>query len=115
MMMSRTRENVTWQSKDGSWNIGFYAFTGHWEYGDGNHDEFDPEWDVDYHKDEFWFLSTGHPNPEAAYEAYCAEEPNPGYTMILAWTAENASRIEELEAIAAAFAAPGAGRGVCLL
>ncbi|MGW4691034.1 hypothetical protein ACWEO1_01440 [Kitasatospora cineracea] len=105
-MVSVNREHVIWQSSGGSWNIGFYAYTGLWEFEGADPDDFDHEWDVEYGYDEFWFLSTGHPDPDAAYGAYLAQHANPGGTAgVLHWSAETAERIGGLEVVAAAFAA----------
>ena len=60
--MSRNREHVTWQAPDGTWSIGFWDY----EPGDTSDPDYDPEWDVEYSDDRFWFLSTSHPTPEAA-------------------------------------------------
>ncbi|MFZ3475337.1 hypothetical protein ACODT3_42465 [Streptomyces sp. 4.24] len=93
--MSLTRENTTWQSANGTWNIGFYEFQ---ETGYG--EDWDPEWDVEYSDDAFWFASTGHRNPDEAYAAYTREHPNPGGTTVLAHTAENRDEITRLDAMA---------------
>ncbi|MFJ9239863.1 hypothetical protein ACIRJ3_33355 [Streptomyces anulatus] len=73
--MSKNRENVTWQAPDGTWSIGFFAFT---FTKDTSDEDFDDEWDVDYDDNRFWFLSTGHPNQDAPMEHFMALESNPG-------------------------------------
>lgn len=70
--MSFNRENVTWQSPDGSWNLGFFEA---WVWGD------DPEWDVDYSLDNFEWVTTGHRSEDAALEAW--DGANPGGTIIV--------------------------------
>ena len=70
--MSFNRENIIWQSADGTWNRGFYEVA--WQ-GDG-----DPEWDVEY-GGEFWWVSIGHPSQEAAHSAWDGSNPG-GYTMV---------------------------------
>lgn len=80
--MSCNRENVTWQSADGTWSIGFFEF----DYtGDFSDDDFDEEWDVEYRHDRFWFLSQGNRTPDAAYEAYTRYNANPGGTTEVCW------------------------------
>lgn len=75
--MSFHRENITWQSQDKTWNIGFWEF---YEIGSRDDEEFDPEWDVEYRGDAFWFASTGHSTPESAMEAYTRRNCNPATT-----------------------------------
>ena len=69
--MSQNRENVTWQSKDNSWNIGFY------DYSASSGDE---EWDVDY-TDNFYWASTGHPTAQSARKAWQGANPGGGQEM----------------------------------
>jgi len=66
--MSFNRENVTWQSEDGTWSIGFWEvlWTGE-----------DPEWDVEYGS-RFGWASTGHPTAEAARDAWTGANPGGG-------------------------------------
>lgn len=78
--MSLNRENVTFQTADGKWNIGFWNFYETSSYMD---EDFDSEWNVEYTYDGFWFASTGHPTPEKAYEAYCRNHANPAGTEII--------------------------------
>lgn len=70
--MSFNRENVTWQSKDGTWNLGFFTVT--WT-GNG-----DPEWDVEYDFDTFEWVSKGHPTMDAATQSW--DGCNPGGSSI---------------------------------
>lgn len=78
--MSFNRENVTFQTADGKWNIGFWNFYETSNYMD---EDFDSEWDVEYTYDGFWFFSAGHATPKQAYEAYCRNHSNPGGTVVL--------------------------------
>lgn len=64
--MSKNRENVTWQSKDGSWNIGFYDYH---EVRGGDDEDYDDEWDVEY-TDEFHWVSAGHSSSASAQRAW---------------------------------------------
>jgi hypothetical protein len=70
--MSKNHENVTWQSKDGTWSVGFFTVIQP-SYMD---DDYDDEWDVDYDYDSFVFASTGHRTPEQADRSWPG--PNPG-------------------------------------
>ena len=79
--MSVNRENLTWQSADGTWNIAFYDF---YETGDTSDPDFDYEWDVEY-TDDFNFVSMGHGTEEKAYEAYTRNHANPGGTTVYPW------------------------------
>lgn len=74
--MSFNRENVTWQSKDGTWNMAFFRTT--WV---GSEDEgYDPEWDVeyDYHEFHLYAYATGKASPDAAWDAVLEQTANPG-------------------------------------
>lgn len=73
--MSCNRENVTWQSKNGTWNRGF------WSYYSVNEDDpnWDYEWDVEY-EDYFNWVSTGHATQEGAYQSW--DGANPGGSHI---------------------------------
>ncbi|MEV7891591.1 hypothetical protein ACWD3I_25040 [Streptomyces sp. NPDC002817] len=101
--LSCNRENVIWESADGTWNIGFWRF----DYAHHDDDEeFDPEWSVEYFDDAFWFCSTGHPTWEAALDDYLDEEPNPGGTTIVRQSDPgNAKDIANYERLAAEFRA----------
>jgi hypothetical protein len=69
--MSCNRENVTWQSKDGTWSNGHFDFYNVNEYDE----DFDYEWDVEYEFDRFHWVSTGHATPEAAENAWRGSNP----------------------------------------
>ncbi|MFE2346162.1 hypothetical protein [Kitasatospora cineracea] len=90
--MSLHRENVTWQSPEGTWSIGFFAF---------EEEDDDYEWGVYYDHGHFWWASTGHPNPDAAMDAYMRENANPGCTVIVAWSEKEAENIARYERMAA--------------
>lgn len=91
--MSVHRENITWKSRNGTWNRGFYDFT----YND--HDEdFDPEWDVEYDYDRFNWVSTGHATQEAADRAWNGANPGSGNVID-----EPSAETDRLDAMAAAF------------
>lgn len=82
--MSCNRENVTWQSADGTWSVGFYEF-----YSVDTHKEdWDYEWDVEYGSDFHW-VSTGHRTEDQARDSWSGA--NPGGTMIYEHTPANAA------------------------
>ena len=101
--MSTDRENVTWQSKDGTWNRAFFDF---YETGDPSDEDFDYEWDVEY-TEQFNWLVSGLPTEVAADEAW--EGSNPGGTSIHPYDADD-KWIIKLEAEAARFKAARAER-----
>ena len=68
--MSFYRENVVWESADGTWSRGFYHVR--WT-GD------DPEWDVEYDFNSFDWVSTGHSDENAAHNSWRGANPG-GYT-----------------------------------
>lgn len=72
--MSCNRENVIWQSKDGTWNRGFYEC---FDVGDPCDEDWDYEWDVEY-GDGFEWLSLGHATEQAAHESWDGSNPG-GY------------------------------------
>lgn len=69
--MSFNRENVVWESKDGTWNRGFYEVA---SLG------LDSEWDVEYNYDEFSWVSIGHPSEDAAHQSWQGANPG-GYNL----------------------------------
>jgi hypothetical protein len=73
--MSCDRENIIWQSRDGTWNRAFY------DYYETNTDDPDRdyEWDVEY-TDEFNWVVTGLASEDAAHEAWDGANPG-GYSL----------------------------------
>lgn len=69
--MSFNRENVIWQSPDGTWNRGFFDSYSTGSYDD---DDYDPEWDVEY-SENFCWASTGHPTQQAAERSWSGANP----------------------------------------
>lgn len=94
--MSMNRENVTWQSEDGLWNLGMYTVL------DGNifDEDYDPEWDVDYDFSSFWWVSTGHRTEEAAFDSWHGS--NPGGSTVVAHSPESAEDCARFDQMAAA-------------
>lgn len=98
--MSLNRRNVIWQTSQGTWSIGFFAF----ESLNPDSPHFDHEWDVKYDRNRFWWVSAGHADPDAALEAYCAENANPGdASTCFDWSTENATCIARFEELASAW------------
>lgn len=91
--MSCNRENVTWQSKDGTWNRAF------WSYYSVNEDDedWDYEWDVEY-EDYFNWVSTGHATQESAYQSW--DGANPGGSHIYTYD-KDPTHCDKLDALAA--------------
>jgi hypothetical protein len=94
--MSRNRENVTWQSSNGKWNLAFYD----WYEVNQDDDDFDPEWDVEY-TDDFNWASTGHATREAAESSW--KGANPGGGTHIEYSPETAKQCDGLDAKAAAY------------
>lgn len=93
--MSLNRENVTWQTQQGTWSIGFFAFS------HPDSEEYDHEWEVEYDHGSFWWVSTGHADPDAAMNEYRKQEANPGGSTWVHWSEENAAEIARYEEMAA--------------
>lgn len=93
--MSKNRENVTWQTVDGTWGNGHYAVFP----GNIDDDDYDDEWDVDYDFSAFYWASTGHPTPEAAEAAW--HGANPGAARHVARTGDDVALCDQLDAMAA--------------
>ncbi len=100
--MSCNRENITWQSADQKWNIGFYTY---YNIGDNSDEDFDYEWDVEYEDDSFWWVSTGHATPRDAYRAYCLDNANPGTTTVLQYKG-NSALVKKLDKMVWAYRNP---------
>lgn len=91
--MSFNRENITWQSPDKTWNLGFYRVA--WTDFEG-----DPEWDVEYDYSTFEWVTTGHSSEESARKAW--HGANPGGTFVVPFDPAEADRTEALDQMAAA-------------
>ncbi|AXV10059.1 hypothetical protein DVS28_b0289 (plasmid) [Euzebya pacifica] len=93
--MSFHRENIAWQSKDGTWNLGFFEVV--WE--GSEEDGEDPEWDVDYDMSAFEWVTTGHPTQMAARRAWNGS--NPGSSMTCRHTPGTAQQCDRYDRMAA--------------
>lgn len=93
--MSFNRENVCWQSKDGTWSLAFYECY-------ENPDCEDPEWDVTY-GDDFEWVSIGHSTSEAAENSW--HGANPGGGEMVEWSEHTSKTCERFDSKAQAFLA----------
>lgn len=99
--MSFHRANVTWQSPDGSWNIGFWTVL---EPDPEDDEDYDAEWDVEY-GDDFEWVTTGHPSEDSAWRTVNQHRPNPGSSYVCSLTNSSDAERAELEDLAASCAA----------
>lgn len=98
--MSVNRENVVWQSKDKTWNIGFYDFS----YVNQGSEDFDPEWDVNYDYSSFMWAATGFLTKDAAIASW--KQANPGSHDVLPYSDQTATEIAQYDLMAWAYANP---------
>lgn len=77
--MSFNRENVVWQSGDGTWSRGFFTCY-QLDYSRDGGDDPDPEWDVEYEHDSFQWASCGHPTEDAAVRSWNGANPRDCWT-----------------------------------
>lgn len=97
--MSFYRANVTWQSPDGSWSIGFWSvLEPDPEVADG--EDYDDEWDAEY-GDDFEFVTTGHPSEASAWRTVDQHRPNPGGSYVCSLTNSTDEERAELDELAA--------------
>lgn len=97
--MSFNRENITWESADGTWNLAFFQTLWVGREADG----FDPEWDVQYDYSEFdvYVYATKQATPDAAYEHILRYTSNPGGTNLVS-RVMNTEACEKYDAMLAA-------------
>lgn len=100
-LVSCNRENVVWQSADGTWSRGFFEF---WAVNQDDED-WDFEWDVEYGSDFHW-VSTGHATMDDAYRSWTGA--NPGGCWDLSYRPETADECARYDAKAAACKAKAA-------
>lgn len=94
--MSWNHENAAWQSKDKTWNIGFFPATPRGDENDG----YDPEWDVDYDYYSFANVFTGYKTLEEARIAAGRMYGNYGGSQVLQLNKENAEEIAKYDQMA---------------
>ena len=96
--MSVSRDNVVWQSADGTWSRGFYAEDRWYPDDDG-----EPE--VEFRHDEFDWVSTGHPTEDAAADSWHGANPGGRDTVPFPKTDEErahwSDEVERLDDLAA--------------
>lgn len=95
--MSVNRENVIWQSADGTWSRGFYDF---YTTGSPDDEDFDYEWDVDYDYSRFNRVSTGHASKDSAYNSWDGANPG-GHSVVVGTDRQSQEVIENLDDMAA--------------
>lgn len=89
--MSVDRANMIWKSPDdGLWRRGFYSY---YTVGDPASEDFDPEWDVEYDYDSFWWTSGPFNTVEQADRSW--NGPNPGGVEIVT-TADGGRELDHL-------------------
>jgi len=110
--MSFHRENIIWQSADGTWSRGFYecheSYGGHGD--DDDEDSFDPEWDVEYDYGALEQVSCGHPSEDAAFQSW--RGANPGGSTVLPYDSDAAAEAAQLDDMAAELEDAQRERGV---
>ena len=94
--MSFNRENVIWQSKDATWNRGFYVAD---TYDNGSDEDYDAEWDVEYDFGAFEWVATDLESKDAARASWTGS--NPGGCTVVPY-AGNEVECDAYDAIAAA-------------
>lgn len=97
--MSFNRDNVEWQSADGTWNLGFFEVVWEGDEADGE----DPEWDVEYDMTAFEWVTTGHRSQQAARNAW--RGANPGGSIEVPHSADTATETATYDRMASALRA----------
>jgi len=98
--MSFNRENILWQSADGTWSHGFYeCHESRRGRDDDDEDSFDPEWDVEYNHGALEQVSCGHPSEDAALQSW--RGANPGGCTVLSYHPDSAAEVAQLDDMAA--------------
>lgn len=100
--MSCNRENITWQSKDKTWNVGLYSY---YDMPAQDGEEWDYEWDVEYDHSSFFWASKGHRTAAQAQAAYTG---NPGFSEGVPYSVKTAKEIKAYEELAFAYFQPAA-------
>ena len=96
--MSYFHANLIWQSKDGTWNAGFYKrVPGYGAISDPDYG-YDPEWDDEY-TDEFEFVARGYSNSSEAMDQW--HGANPGSFTLVPYNDRAKQVIESAEEAAA--------------
>lgn len=101
--MSFHRENVIWQSRDKTWNCGFFRVLDR-NMSSYSDEDYDPEWDVDYDYSVFEWVSTGHNDKDEAWGAWTG--PNPGSWTVLNYAKDTASECADYDEMVKCFRDP---------
>ncbi len=92
--MSYHWENTIWQSKDGTWNRGFFKRI---PMGDGWSDEdYDSEWDDEFDFSAFDYLRTGFPSEAAAFNWQPGANPGSHTTVPYAGNSKECKHLDQL-------------------
>jgi hypothetical protein len=95
--LSYHQENITWQSENLTWNIGFFnTVPGANMY----EEDYDPEWDDYTDYTSFFFASTGHPTADAANASW--KGVNPGSHTIQPYNLCDVAEVINWDAMAVA-------------
>lgn len=90
--MSINRETVIWESPDGTYKMGAYAYS----YINFDSPDFDEEWDVEYDFDKF-NLCLSSSTAQKCIQKYSSIEGNAGIYEVLENLPENKNLINHLE------------------
>lgn len=95
--MSYHWENTIWQSKDGSWNRGFYKRISRSDSPNAwDDDSYDSEWDDDFDFTAFDFVRTGFPSEAAAANWQPGANPGGYELQPYAGNARHAKHLDQL-------------------
>lgn len=101
--MSKHAETAVWQSKDGTWNAGFYKrVSRRTSFEDPS--DYDPEWNDDYDYETFEALGTNGTSPGDVLQHMMM--PNPGMYSPVPYNKDNAGEIAKYEQLAQDFHDP---------
>lgn len=95
--MSYHWKNVIWQSKDGSWNRGFYhrismgGFPSSWKDGD-----YDSEWDDEFDESSFDYARTGFRSEQDAFNWEPSGNPGGAYTIAYRGNSKECKELDQL-------------------
>ena len=99
--MSDFHLHAIWQSADGTWSMGFFRLIGTWAWHEGEEEEEEEDrWDYD--EEAFEYVTSGHPNDEAAFREAMTTRANPGISSIIRF-AEDPQECARLDRLATAY------------
>lgn len=102
--MSLHHDNIIWQSRDKSWNAGFFTVA-HESY---NEDGDIEEWEREFDRNSFCLISTGWATKQEAYNAHVKlwPGPNPGSVDVIPWSRSSAAETKQYDEMVWAFNNP---------